>query len=203
VALLLLALAGCSPALRLSVEGDRRCRLQAQQAWLPLRPWTALNCRRTVEAELARERLLAEQRQRQDRERREVEQRRCRQEREVIQALVARFDSQQASLAQLLAERYQPAPAPRPLSPEERRSLPIYDQELLDERHGADLAAWRSREEVRSRQWERRQASAVAVARARLNALSGELGAIDGRLLARQNPPELNLEVVRQRTACR
>lgn len=199
--LTLVALAGCGPSPRLSAEGERRCRIQAQQAFPLLRPWIAGRCRYSIEAALAAERRGAEQR-RLAVEARLADLRRCQKERQAIAPLLESFAARQAEIDRLLAERYQPAAAPRPLSVDERRSLPIYDQELLDERHALDLAAWRSREEQRRSQWQSRQDASLAAARTELSGVSRQLQAIDARLLSQEAPPRLHPEQVRLRTTC-
>lgn len=197
-ALVLLLLAGCSSEGLQSAEGKRRCRLQSQQTNLLLRPFSYRRCLATIEAVLAQERLAEQKRLQQV----AAQQKLCEQKRTAVQLLLQAFRAEQAESNRLQAERYLPLPGPRPLSPDERRSLPQYDQELLDERYDAELQTWRSKEESRRRAWERNQVTALAASRSRLAALAAELQGIDARLLRQLSPPLLNPQGLQQALAC-
>lgn len=198
---LLLSLAGCSPGRPVSEEGQRRCRLQTQQGTAPLlRPWAYGRCLGSIDTALAQE--AAAKRQRQQQLLAAAEQRRCLQDRDALQRLVASFQAEAIELDRLEAQRYRPTAAPRPISPEERRSLPIYDQELLDERHLAELQAWKEREAQRRQAWERDQAAAVAGSRARLGTLTARLQALDPLLVRQGASPRMDPERLKQRLAC-
>lgn len=199
--LALLALAGCMASPPPSAEGVRRCRLQAQQSWPWLRPLIEGQCQRSIEAALLRDRRQQEQ-QREQRQRRQEVQRGCLDRRQRIDQLVAELEGLEAELLRKQSERYPASAAPQPLTPEERRSLPIYDQELLDERHVAQLASWRSREEQRRAQWERNQSVALADLRARQSRAAEALQRLDSGLLAQASPPVLNAALLQQRRAC-
>ncbi|MFO7628767.1 MAG: hypothetical protein R6W06_04480 [Prochlorococcaceae cyanobacterium] len=198
-ALLLLLLAGCSSEGSLSAEAQRRCRLQSQQTNLLLRPFSYRRCLATIEEVLAQESLADQKRQQQQVA---AQQKLCEQKRAAVQRLLPAFRAEEAESNRLQAERYSPLPGPRPLSPDERRSLPQYDQELLDERYDAELQAWRSKEESRRRAWERSQVTAMAASRSRLAALAAELQGLDARLLRQLSPPLLNPQAVQQALAC-
>lgn len=197
--LVLVALAGCTPGRSVTEEGQRRCRLQSQQSSpLLLRPWAYGRCLGSIETVLAKERAVALQLSQQQRS----ALRRCEQQRDRLKQLVEAFEAEQEELSRLQAERYIPGPGPRPLSADERRSLPIYDQELLDERHAADLEVWKTREANRRQGWERDQAAVEAASRARLEAYGVQLRSLDAPLLVEPTALQLNRERLKQRLAC-
>lgn len=197
-ALVLLVLAGCSSERSPSVAAQRRCRLQNQQVNLLLRPFSYRRCLATIEAVLAQERIAELKRQQQVASLQTL----CEQKRAAVQRLLKAFRAEEAEINRLQADRYLPLPGPRPLSVDERRSLPQYDQELLDERYDAELQAWRSKEESRRRGWERSQVTALAASRSRLAALASELQGLDARLLRQLSPPLLNPQALQQPLAC-
>ncbi len=184
-----------------SRSGQLRCEGEARRDAGVLQRWLAhRRCLGTVEQRLAQERAAAARRQAAAAAQRLAF---CRRTRPRASQLVAAWRAEQAAADQLRARTYRPLPRPQPPDPVLQSKLPLYDQELDQERYALAVQAWQTKDAARSGAWLAERRRQLASSERRLELLRRELQALNPALLAPGPPPALVDAAVHRFTTCR
>lgn len=197
----LLGSCGWGPAQQVSDEGKARCESRAQREGGVIKRWYTYNrCLDTIEQRLAQERAAIARRQAAALAQRLAF---CRRTRPRTSQLVAEFRRAQADLDQLRSEVYRPTPKPQPPDPVALSKLPIYDQELDQERYAQAVQAWQTKEAARSGAWAAEHDRLLSGSEAQLAAVARDLRALNPALLSAGAAPRLDEQAVRRFADCR
>jgi hypothetical protein len=197
----LLASCGWGAAQRVTGQGRARCESRAQREGGVIKRWYTYNrCLDTIEQRLAQERAVAARRQAAALAQRLAL---CRRTRPQASQLVADFRREQADRDRLRAEVYRPTAKPQPPDPAALSKLPIYDQELDQERYAQAVQAWQTKEAARSGAWAAEHDRLVAVSEARLAAIARDLRSLNPALLTADPLPRLDEQAVGRFADCR
>ena len=197
----LLGSCGWGAAERVSDQGKVRCESRAQREGGVIKRWYTYNrCLDTIEQRLAQERAVAARRQAAALAQRLAF---CQRTRPRASQLVAEFRREQADLERLRAEVYQPTPRPQPPDPAALSKLPIYDQELDQERYAQAVQAWQTKEAARSGAWAAEHGRLLSGSEARLAAIARDLRTLNPALLTPAAVPRLDEQAVDRFADCR
>lgn len=197
----LLGSCGWGASQRVSDQGKARCEGRARREGGVIKRWYTYNrCLDTIEQRLAEERAAAARRQAATLAQRLAF---CQRTRPRASQLVAEFRRQQADLDRLRAEVYQPTPRPQAPDPAVLSKLPVYDQELDQERYAQAVQAWQTKETARSAAWDAEHGRLLSVSEARLAAIVADLRALKAGLLTADAVPRLDEQAVRRFADCR
>lgn len=192
---------GPSRGQRVSALGRERCDREAQREGGVLKRWYVVNrCLATIEQRLAKERAAAARRQATVLAERLAF---CRRTRPLTAPLVAELREQNEAVDRLRAERYRPSPRPPAPDAVLQSKLPVYDQELDQERYSLAVQAWQSKEAVRSAAWAARHARQLAAAEGRQLELARRLRRVNPALFVEGGSTVLDAQAVRRYADCR
>ncbi len=196
----LLGSCGWGPAQRVSDQGKARCEIRAQREGGVIKRWYTFNrCLDTVEQHLAQERAAVARRQAAALAQRLAF---CQRTRPRVSLLVAEFRREHADLDRLRGEVYRPTPKPQPPDPADLSKLPVYDQELDQERYAQAVQAWQTKEAARSGAWAAEHGRLLSGSEARLAAIARDLRGLNPALLSAEAVPRLDEQAVRRFADC-